>query len=145
MSASPLSIILDHEQLSFDHEKLHTHLLTICSLEEYVPRELSVVFTSHKTVRELNVQYLQHDYDTDVLSFSFNPTDESREIEGEIYVNLDMAMERHTEFDVTFEEEVYRYTIHGLLHLMHYDDKTPDKRRVMKERESYYLSMLTKS
>ena len=145
MSASPLSFTVVHEKLTFNQNKLHAHLLTICSSEDYTIQDLSVVFTSHKTVRELNVKYLQHDYDTDVLSFSFNPNDESRTIDGEIYVNLDMAMERREEFGVTFEEEVYRYAIHGLLHLMDYDDKTPNERRIMKERESHYLNMLTNS
>lgn len=136
---------MDHDSLTFDQSRLHAHILFICQQEHYIIRDLSMVFTSHEIVRALNVEYLQHDYDTDVISFSLAPPDAEREIDGEIYVNLDMAMERHEEFEASFEEEVYRYAIHGLLHLMDYDDKSPGDQHIMKERETYYLKMLTKS
>lgn len=89
--------------------------------------------------------YLNHDYNTDVIAFQYSPSNESRRLDGEIYVDLDMAMERCEEFGVTFEEEVFRYAIHGALHLMNYSDKTPEQRAIMKQKESTYLRALFKS
>ena len=145
MSGSPLLLTLDHKHLFIDLDKLHPHLLTICNLEGYALLEVSIIFTTNETVRKLNVEYLGHDYDTDVISFSLEDAPATRALDGEIYVNLDMAVSRHAEFNATFQEEAYRYAIHGLLHLMHYDDKTPQELEVMKARESHYLHMITKS
>lgn len=142
---SLLTFSLDHPTLSFDQHRLHAHLLSVCESEGYTIDELSVVFTTHEVVRDINVAYLDHDYNTDVIAFQFSPSDESRSLDGEIYVDLDMAQERCEEFGVTFEEEVFRYAIHGLLHLMNYSDKTPEQRAIMKEREMAYLKAAFKS
>lgn len=142
---SPLTFVLDHPSLSFDQARLHNHLLLICETEGYTVDELSIVFTTHEVVRTINKQYLDHDYNTDVIAFQFSPSHETHLLEGEIYIDLDMAQERCKEFEATFEEEVFRYAIHGLLHLMNYSDKTPENLEIMKARESTYLSALSKS
>ena len=144
-SDSPLTFVLDHPSLSIDQARLHNHLLSICETEGYTVDELSIVFTTHEVVRAINKQYLNHDYNTDVIAFQFAPSHETHLLEGEIYVDLDMAQERCEEFGVTFEAEAFRYAIHGLLHLMNYSDKTPEKLEIMKARESAYLSSLLKS
>ena len=140
-----LNFVFDHPSLVLDSESLHDYLLTICVREGYNIQELNIVFTGHAAVRSLNQQYLNHDYDTDVIAFQFSPSLESKKIDGEIYINLDMALERCQEFEVSFEEEASRYTIHGLLHLMNYDDKDPDLKSVMKDKENEYLKGLFKS
>lgn len=144
-STSPLVLTTDHPTLSLDQPQLHAHLLSICELEGYQIEDLSIVFTTHEVVREINVSYLNHDYNTDVVAFQYAPSDVTHTIDGEIYVDLDMALERCEEFGVTFEEEAARYAIHGLLHLMNYSDKSEEARKVMKERESAYLKLLIKS
>lgn len=107
---------------------------------------LSLVLTDHDTVRRLNRSYLDHDYDTDVLSFSLREgpalsSEASGEgIEGEVYVDLDTAAERHDEFDTSFEREAYRYVVHGLLHLVGYDDAQPSGQDKMREKEDQYLN-----
>jgi Predicted metal-dependent hydrolase len=61
-------------------------------------------------------------------------------IEGEVYVDLDTAAERHDEFDASFEREAYRYVVHGLLHLVGYDDAQPAGQDKMREKENQYLN-----
>lgn len=104
---------------------------------------LSVVLAGHDTVRALNESYLGHDYNTDVLSFSLRDDDAGNVVEGEVYVDLDTAAERHDEFNTSFEQEARRYVVHGLLHLLGYDDQTKAERDAMRTREDAYLSAVS--
>ena len=102
--------------------------------------ELSIVLADHAAVRALNRDWLGHDYDTDVLSFPLD--DEAagrREIDGEVYVDLDTAAERAPEFDMPFELEALRYVVHGVLHLAGHDDATEAGRAAMRALEDRYL------
>lgn len=103
------------------------------------PVYIGVILTDHETVLDLNRTYLQHDYLTDVLSFDLSESEDAHAIEGEVYVDLDTALERHEEFGVSFEEEVRRYVIHGVLHLLGYDDATPEEKAAMHALEDKYL------
>ncbi|MEM8485409.1 MAG: rRNA maturation RNase YbeY [Bacteroidota bacterium] len=124
---------------------LHKLVALACTGENFSLEDLSIVLSDHATVRELNVSYLNHDYNTDVLSFPLNDPEVSQTVDGEIYVDLDTAAERCAEFGVTFEEEACRYVVHGLLHLMGYLDDTAEGKATMRSREDLYLAMLRKS
>ncbi|MDX1531742.1 MAG: rRNA maturation RNase YbeY, partial [Rhodothermales bacterium] len=108
--------------------------------EGFTVRYLGVVLTDHAAVHALNRDFLGHDYETDVVSF---PLDEAavaeRVVDGEVYVDLDTAAERAPEFGADFEEEARRYALHGLLHLMGYDDATDAERAAMRAREDRHL------
>ena len=136
-----LSIQQVHPSRRLDEEVLDALIRHVVEAEEGQLVHLSVVLTDHEAVRSLNVSYLDHDYDTDVLSFSLRdgPNDDDDIVEGEIYVDLDTAAERHEEFDASFVEEAHRYVIHGLLHLLGYDDQTPSGQETMRALEDEYL------
>jgi len=140
----PLSIEHDHPSRQLDAEPLRQLVRHVVAAEETSLAHLSLVLTDHDTVRRLNQSYLDHDYDTDVLSFSLRegpaPSRASDDgVEGEVYVDLDTAAERHDEFDTSFEREAYRYVVHGLLHLIGYDDAQPSGQAKMREKETQYL------
>jgi rRNA maturation RNase YbeY len=116
-------------------EQLVRHVI---EAEDGTLRTLSIVLADHGTVLDLNRTYLEHDYHTDVLAFPLG--EEEGIVDGEIYVDLDTAAERHAEFAATFEEEVRRYAVHGLLHLLGYDDATPEGKAAMHRREDRYLA-----
>ncbi len=97
---------------------------------------VSVILCDHGEHRKLHLKYLGHDYPTDVLAFSLGEGDQ---LEGEVYVDLDTARERHHEFESSFELEVARYVIHGTLHLLGFDDHDSDSRSRMKTREDHYV------
>lgn len=105
-----------------------------CSL-----RTLTIVLADHATVLALNREYLDHDYHTDVLSFPLGAEDKDV-VEGEVYVDLDTAYERHGEFGTSFEEEAKRYVVHGVLHLIGYDDTRPEEKVHLRRLEDRYLS-----
>jgi len=142
----PLSIEHDHPSRQLDSTALHHTIRHVLDAEGATLVHLSIVLTGHDTVRRLNQSYLEHDYDTDVLAFSLRDgpapapsnTDETT-VEGEVYVDLDTAAERHDEFGTSFEEEAYRYVIHGVLHLVGYDDATESGQAAMHDKEDQYL------
>lgn len=100
---------------------------------------IGIVLTRHDRLRTLNRDFLKHDLNTDVLSFLLETSDAG--IEGEIYVDLETAIERHAEFDSSIEKEIERYVVHGLLHLAGHKDDTPEKKEKMHALESNYLLM----
>lgn len=102
---------------------------------------LSVVFADHETVLALNREWLGHDWHTDVISFLL----EEDPIEGEIYVDVDTALERHDEFNTTLRTELERYVIHGMLHLCGHDDASQEQRNAMRALEDRYLDILASS
>ncbi len=142
MDYTSLTVIQDHPGLSVDEERLGRLIAHVCVQEGYTLNKLNIVLTTHQTVRALNVQFLGHDFNTDVLAFPLGSSPPASEIDGELYIDLDTASERYAEFDSTFEQEVFRYAIHGLLHLMGYSDKTPPDRAIMTAREDGYLDDL---
>lgn len=139
MEAERIDITVDHPTRTIDVEHLRTLLLRVIEGEGGTLQALSIVLSDHATVHDLNREYLAHDYETDVLSFSMSEGTEN-EVDGEVYVDLDTAHERCAEFDSSYEEEAARYAVHGLLHLLGYDDATPDEKAKMRAREDAYLA-----
>lgn len=143
-SSSPLpdgdrvDIVVHHPTRTVDESRLETLVRDVVQGEALELRHVSIVCGDHDTVRQLNREYLDHDYNTDVLSFSLSDAEDV--VEGEVYVDLDTASERHEEFGATFHEEVARYVVHGVLHLTGYDDATEPQKLHMRELEDVYLS-----
>lgn len=135
-----LQIELEHPTRTLDLALLAEVIERAVQGEGFTVSYLGVVLTHGEAVHELNRTYLDHDYPTDVVSF---PLDEDAVaagvVDGEVYVDLDTAAERAAEFDATFEEEAMRYALHGLLHLMGYDDASEEDRQAMRQREDLYL------
>jgi len=139
-----LSIEQAHPSRRLDDAQLQQLIRHVLAAEGAALLHLSVVLADHDTVRRLNREYLDHDYNTDVLSFSLragpdSPDAEDDGVEGEVYVDLDTAAERHEEFDTSFEREAYRYVVHGVLHLVGYDDATESGQATMRQKENQYL------
>ena len=126
---------------SLDEDALRAVLVPAADGEGFTIQELSIVLADHATVRELNRQWLGHDYETDVVSFSLDEAAlADRRIDGEIYVDLDTAAERAPDIGASFEDEVLKYVLHGLLHLMGHDDATEEQRAAMRVLEDRYLA-----
>jgi probable rRNA maturation factor len=102
--------------------------------------EISVAVVDDPTIHQLNRQYLDHDYPTDVLSFVLEREEEL--LEGEVIVSADTAASRAAEFGWSAAEELFLYVIHGTLHLVGYNDGSPHERTKMRARERDYLRRL---
>lgn len=105
-----------------------------------VNTELSIVFVDNKRIKEMNSAFLGHNYATDVLSFPYPEPSRKNTIAGEIIVSVEMAAEFSQKQGYSLEGEVALYLIHGLLHLLGYDDKHKSDAKKMHQREGELLS-----
>ncbi|MDD2794130.1 MAG: rRNA maturation RNase YbeY [Sediminibacterium sp.] len=103
---------------------------------------LRYVFCSDDMLLDINRNFLQHDYFTDIISFGLS---EKREpIEGEIYISIDRVKDNAQMLGVTFKEEILRVLFHGALHLCGYKDKTKSEIITMRAKEDQYLQLFAK-
>ncbi len=104
---------------------------------------LNFIFCSDTYLHAQNVQYLQHDTLTDVITFSYS--EDQHQIEGEVYISIDRVQDNAATYGVEFWQELYRVMIHGVLHLLGYGDKTAEQQAQMREKEDFYLRACLKS
>lgn len=100
--------------------------------------DISVVFCSDNYILEVNQKYLSHDYYTDIITFDYCEGDT---LSGDLIISIDSVRENAVEYKTTFEDELNRVIIHGLLHLVGYDDHTEEDIAEMRKKENYYLSI----
>jgi len=98
--------------------------------------ELAFNFCSDDSLSKINKEFLSHDTLTDVITFDYSAL---KEVSGEIFISTDRVRENASEFQQSFEEEIRRVMIHGLLHLCGYNDKTIKEKSLMSDRENFYL------
>ncbi|MBI5220161.1 MAG: rRNA maturation RNase YbeY [Bacteroidia bacterium] len=111
----------------------------IIKREDHKADEVIFIFCSDNYLLDLNIKYLSHDYFTDVISFDYS---ENNVISGDIFISVDRIRENAEKFNVTFQNELLRVMIHGLLHLFGYNDKTPAQKAAMTAKEDEYLKLL---
>ena len=103
--------------------------------------DIAYIFCSDERILEINKQYLNHDYFTDIITFDYS---EGSIISGDIFISVDTVQSNSAEFGVSFETELLRILIHGILHLCGQDDKTPELRTEMTKKENSALEKYTK-
>lgn len=111
--------------------------------EGYYINNLNYIFCSDEFLYEMNVNYLQHNTYTDVITF--DQSEEKKKIEGDIFISIDRVKENAILNDVKLHSELHRVMIHGLLHLMNYKDKTKVHKKKMSEKENEYLNIRPKA
>ncbi len=120
------------------HEKiLLLHLNSLIKNELKEIGEISVVFCSDEYLLEMNKEYLNHDYYTDIITFDYV---EGETISGDLFISLDRVKENATKFNISVLKELYRVVFHGTLHLVGYNDKSEEEQQIMRQKENYYLS-----
>ncbi len=100
--------------------------------------EIGYLFCDDEKILEVNREYLQHDYYTDIITFDY---DEDDIISGDLVISLDTVRSNAELFNKTYEEELYRVIIHGILHLCGINDKGPGEREIMEAAENKALKM----
>ncbi len=101
--------------------------------------EISYVFCDDEFLHKLNVEYLNHDTLTDILSFDYRV---GNEINGEIFISIDRVADNARDFNVIFEKELHRVMIHGILHYCGYKDKSVSEEKLMRQKEDEALIKL---
>jgi rRNA maturation RNase YbeY len=110
---------------------LQNHGLSLSSLQ--------YTFTSDEELREMNMNFLSHDYYTDILTFDLS--DHASEVEGDVYISRDRVRENALRESVSAEEEFCRVIAHGLLHLCGYKDKTKKDKELMRRKENAFIEL----
>jgi len=103
--------------------------------------ELTYIFCSDEYLLDINKQYLNHDYYTDIITFNYCEQDI---ISGDLFISLDTVLDNSKTFGVSYESELHRVIIHGILHLIGFDDKTDESQEEMTRQENLSLELLNK-
>ncbi|MCZ2099981.1 MAG: rRNA maturation RNase YbeY [Chitinophagales bacterium] len=99
---------------------------------------INYIFCSDEYLKDINVKYLNHDYYTDIITFPYR---EDNVLQSDIYISVDRVAENANDYDVPFEDELRRVMIHGLLHLMGYDDHEDSDIAVIRAKEDFYIGV----
>lgn len=102
-------------------------------------KELNYIFCSDQYLLQINRQYLDHDTYTDIVTF--DNSEKEGIIEGDIFISIDRIRENAVKFNSGEENELHRVIIHGTLHLLGYQDKKAESKKIMTSKEDHYLSL----
>lgn len=99
--------------------------------------DINIIFCSDNYILDVNVKYLQHDYFTDIITFDYC---EDNILSGDLFISIDSVKDNALFYGTSFAEELNRVIVHGVLHLIGYDDHTDSEQKIMRSKEDYYLS-----
>ncbi len=135
-------------------KKINAHLLRQITSEllaelKITEADLGIAFVGAKEMARVNWQFLQHEGSTDVITFdhifpNFQLPTSNSQIHGELFICVDEAVKQAKEFKTSWQSEILRYLVHGVLHLIGYDDLKPALRRKMKRAENRLVRQLEK-
>ncbi|NTW70161.1 MAG: rRNA maturation RNase YbeY [Chlorobiaceae bacterium] len=124
------------EQLLSDAVRL------VLDAEGFTVDSIVGVYCGNKMIQRINREFLGHDYPTDTVTFRYS---KEREVDGEFYISLDVVRENALRFSTEFQQELLRVTIHSALHLIGYDDQSPEEGSIMQEKETFYIGRLVQN
>ena len=107
--------------------------------EGFKTGEINYIFCSDDYLYKINIDFLNHDTLTDIISFDYSV---GKTLNGDIYISVDRVKDNSNIFKVSFTNELIRVMFHGVLHYCGYKDKTEADKRIMRTRENYYLESL---
>ncbi|MEP6711632.1 MAG: rRNA maturation RNase YbeY [Ferruginibacter sp.] len=119
-------------------KKLKLFITSIFKSEKKTVSNLSFVFCSDAYLLEINRNFLQHNFFTDIITFDLSQKNQ-KEIVGEIYISVDRVRENAITFQTKIQQELQRVMFHGVLHLIGYADKSKPQKAKMTQRENLYL------
>lgn len=140
MNAIKVELSNRQSNLDIDSKLITDATRAVLEAEGVARAEVSLAVVDDLTIHDLNRRFLSHDYPTDVLSFLLGQTGDY--LEGEVVASADTAVRSAADYDWPAMHELVLYVIHGTLHLLGYDDDTPEGRQRMRRRESRYLNSL---
>lgn len=120
-------------------EETSKWIIETISAEEHKLEEINYVFCDDEYLHKLNVEFLNHDTLTDIISFDYSV---GKIIQGDIFISVERVEDNAKDFGVAFDDELKRVIIHGILHYCGYKDKTDTDAKLMREKENHYLSVL---
>ncbi len=126
-------------EFQLENEELFSSWISSVILSENKKEgDINYIFCNDEYILEINKQYLDHDYYTDIISFDYSV---GNELHGDIFVSVERVRENAIEFDVAFDEELKRVLAHGVLHYCGYKDKSEEDELLMRTKEDEKIKM----
>lgn len=120
-------------------EAIYQWLQSIAKLHEKEISNINYIFCSDEYLLKINTEHLNHNYYTDIITFDLS---EDHTVESDIFISIDRVKDNAKELETPFEKELNRVIVHGLLHLIGYNDKTEQEQELMTQQENKSLSLL---
>ena len=122
-----------------NRNRLKTFINEVVTREKKTLDSLNYIFCTDKDLLEINRQYLNHDFYTDVIAFDLSSS--SKQILADIYISVDRVRQNAKTVNSSVRDELHRVMFHGLLHLCGYNDKAVRQRKTMRAKENFYLDL----
>lgn len=129
------------EDIKFDFKGRRTNNKWLSSVAENEGKKIgdvNVIFCSDPYILEVNKKYLSHDYYTDIITFDYC---EGKTLSGDLFISVDSVRDNASFYGSSFEDELHRVIVHGVLHLIGFDDHTDKEKKKMRSKEDQYLSL----
>lgn len=119
-------------------EFLFAWYTNVCEVEGKSLGDVSLIFCSDEHLLQMNKEYLDHDYYTDIITFDYT---EGALVSGDLFISVDRVLDNANQFNVAFQDELHRVCVHGLLHLCGYKDKSDSEELLMRSKENQMLEL----
>ena len=119
---------------------IHSWLVMVAGKHKQTIRHISYIICSDEYLLKLNQETFDHDYYTDVITLDYSP-EGSNEVMGDIFISIDRVRENAESFSVNHIDELHRVMVHGLLHLLGFDDKSEESAQIMRTEEDLSLNL----
>ena len=136
-----MAIWFHRQDVRFDIKKKRTvkkWLYSIIERHGFTPGDINIIFCSDEHLLEVNREWLNHDYFTDIITFNYN---DGGVISGDLFISIDRVKDNATSEGVDWKKELHRVMAHGVLHLLHFGDKTAAEQKQMREKEEEALRL----
>jgi len=134
---SPIRFFFENKSVTLrDRNRLKSFLLDLFKKENRQVESVNYIFCSDKKILQINREFLNHDYYTDIITFDLS---ETQKIVAEVYISLDRVRDNAKTEETSLRAELHRVIFHGALHLSGYGDKTKAEIKIMREKEEEYL------
>jgi len=117
-------------------DDINIWLTGVCVSENKFLGDVNIIFCSDEYLLQMNIEHLNHDYFTDVITFDYSEHDN---ISGDLFISIDRVKENALDFNTIFNHELLRVIVHGVLHLLGYKDKSEEDILLMRSKENFYL------
>ncbi|MDO6595848.1 rRNA maturation RNase YbeY [Oceanihabitans sp. 2_MG-2023] len=134
-----ISFNYENDFILENETKLATWISSVIVSEDCKEDEINYIFCDDAYLHKLNVEFLNHDTLTDIISFDYSV---GKILQGDIFISTERVIDNASDFKVSFTEELQRVLVHGILHYCGYKDKTEEEAKKMRSKENFYLKQL---
>ncbi len=134
----------DSCRYSFGNRRIINRWLKESALSEgYALGDMNVIFCSSERLLQINREFLQHDYFTDIITFDYSDLEVMKYISGDLFIDIETVADNASQYGVSPLEEMHRVLVHGVMHLCGQGDKSPEDAAAMRAKENKYLAKLS--